>query len=216
MWHVTRDTWHMTCDMWHVWHMTHIVGWTFAQNFSTLALLVWDWQCLEDICTNKGWVNQWMNEWVSDGGDCRTAPAAPSLLNSLVWDILKKGPIRTEKDFKGFQFFLVLLSFLYYVSNMTILIGLVLLSSFQFPWVLLYSQKGVNPPQEVFIHQASKVNWSVSIWEYLTSFYNERQRKKDDMTAMKRRKLHFNWWLVRLLCLSSGLDCQSVGGLGDI
>ena len=25
-----------------------------------------------------------MNEWVSDGGDCRTAPATPSLLNMLL------------------------------------------------------------------------------------------------------------------------------------
>ena len=32
----------------------------------------------------------------------------------------KKEPIRTEKDFKGFQFLLVLFSFLYYVSNMII------------------------------------------------------------------------------------------------
>ena len=66
--------------------------------------------------------------------------------------------MRTEKDRKGFQFSLALFSFLYYVSNMTILVGLVLLSSFQFLQVLLYSLKGVNPPHEVFIHQASKVN----------------------------------------------------------
>ena len=35
--------------------------------------------CLEDILT-KGWVNQ----WVSDGDDCRTAPATPGLLNTEV------------------------------------------------------------------------------------------------------------------------------------
>ena len=46
--------------------------------------------------------------------------------------------------------------------------SLVLLSSFQFLLFLLYSQKAVSPPQEVFIHQAFEVNWSVSIWEYLT------------------------------------------------
>ena len=96
----------------------------------------------------------------------------------------------------GFQFLLVLFSFLYYVSNTTILMDLVSSSSFQFLWVLLYSQKGVHQPQELFIHRASKVNWSVSIWEYLTSLFNKRQRKTDNMTAMKRRKLHFNWWLV--------------------
>ena len=54
-----------TCDMWHVrhdtWHMTHSVGWTFSQNVSFLALLVSDWQCLEDIWT-KGWPNEWVTE----------------------------------------------------------------------------------------------------------------------------------------------------------
>ena len=44
------------------------------------------------------------------------------------------------------------------ISNMTIFTGLVLLSSFQFLQVFLYSQKGVNPPHEVFIHQAATVN----------------------------------------------------------
>ena len=48
-WHVTCDTWHVTCD---TWHMTHSVGWTFSQNFSSLALPVWDWQCFEYISTN--------------------------------------------------------------------------------------------------------------------------------------------------------------------
>ena len=85
--------------------------------------------------------------------------------------------MRTEKDFKYFQFLLVLFSFLYYISNITITIGLVLLSLFQFLQVLLYSQKGVNPPHEVFIHQASNVNWSVSIWEYMTTLFNKRQKK---------------------------------------
>ena len=127
----------------------------------------------------------------------------------------KKKTIRTLQDFTGFQFLFVLFSFHYYVSNMVILRGLVLLSSFQFLWVLFYSQKGVNPPQQGFINQASKVNWSVSIWEYLTSLFNKRQRKRDDMTAKTRRKLHFKWWLVRLFWLSSGLDYQNVGGWGD-
>ena len=44
-------------------YMTHSVGWTFSQNFSSLALPVWDWQCLEDIWT-KGSLNELMN----DGG----------------------------------------------------------------------------------------------------------------------------------------------------
>ena len=46
MWLVTRDMLNVTCD---TCHMTHSVGWTFSQNFSSLALLVWDWECLELI-----------------------------------------------------------------------------------------------------------------------------------------------------------------------
>ena len=53
-----HDTWHMTHD---TWHLTHSVGLTFSKNFSSLALPVWDWQCIEDIWT-KSSVNQWINE----------------------------------------------------------------------------------------------------------------------------------------------------------
>ena len=63
--------------------MIHSVGWTFSQTFNSLALLVWDWQCLEDIWT-KGSVNEWMNQWISHGGDCKTAPATPGLLKTLI------------------------------------------------------------------------------------------------------------------------------------
>ena len=35
------------------------------------------------------------------------------------------------------------------------------------------------------------------------------------MTSMRSRKLHLNSWLVRLLCLSSGLDYQKVVDWGD-
>ena len=45
---VTCDVWHVTCDTWHVtrdmtrdtWHVTCLGGWTFSQNFSSLALTV--------------------------------------------------------------------------------------------------------------------------------------------------------------------------------
>ena len=39
MWHVTRDMWHMTC----------LEGWTFSQNFSSLALTVCDLWYYEDL-----------------------------------------------------------------------------------------------------------------------------------------------------------------------
>ena len=48
-WRGRSDTWHVTHD---TWHMTHSVGWTFSQNFSFLALPVWEWQCFEYISTN--------------------------------------------------------------------------------------------------------------------------------------------------------------------
>ena len=74
-WHVTGDMWHVTHDTLHI---SHSVGWTFCQNFSSLALPVWDWQCLEDIWT-KGSLNQCISQ-CSDGGDCRIAPATSGLL----------------------------------------------------------------------------------------------------------------------------------------
>ena len=44
-----------------MWHLTHSVWWTFSQNVSSLALTVWDWQCMEDIWT-KGSIDQSINE----------------------------------------------------------------------------------------------------------------------------------------------------------
>ena len=40
------DTWHVTRDMW---HMTRLGGWTFSQNFSSLALTVCDLWYYEDL-----------------------------------------------------------------------------------------------------------------------------------------------------------------------
>ena len=81
MWHVTRDMWHVTRDMWHVTrdtgHMTCFGGWTFYENFSSLALTVCDLWYYEDLEEKADWMNQSMNEeavyW--------TAPATPGLLN---------------------------------------------------------------------------------------------------------------------------------------
>ena len=82
MWHMTRDMWHVTHDMWQVTHdMWHVTGWgrwTFTQNFSSLALMVWEWKCTEDISTN----HQSLSDLISNGGVYRTAPATPGLLIS--------------------------------------------------------------------------------------------------------------------------------------
>ena len=83
MWQVTRDRWHVTGEMWKVtgdrWHMTPGVGWTFSQNFSSLA-----WFGSYDVL--KIWrkriiysVNQLMNDKAVRG----TAPATPGLLISV-------------------------------------------------------------------------------------------------------------------------------------
>ena len=46
-------------------------------NFSSLALTVWDRQCLEDYELK----DELLNKSISNGGFCRTAPATPGLFN---------------------------------------------------------------------------------------------------------------------------------------
>ena len=46
---LTPEMWRVTCDMWYV---TDGGAWTFTQNFSSLALTVWDLWCLRD-CEEK-------------------------------------------------------------------------------------------------------------------------------------------------------------------
>ena len=86
MWHVIHDRWHATCDKWHVtddmWHMTcdtwHVThrGWsTWSQNCRPLALTVWDLWNFEDWEEKDDPLNDWINELISNKGDCRNAPA---------------------------------------------------------------------------------------------------------------------------------------------
>ena len=49
MWLVTGDMWHLTRDMWHVTRDMFAGGWTFSQNFSSLALTVYDLWYYEDL-----------------------------------------------------------------------------------------------------------------------------------------------------------------------
>ena len=90
-WHVTRDTWHVTCDMshvtcdmWHMtcdtWHVTHGGEWTFSLNVSSLALTVWERQCLEDSERKNQRINQSINQSMNYEGVYRTASATPGLL----------------------------------------------------------------------------------------------------------------------------------------
>ena len=55
IWHVILATWHVSHDMW---HMTHGVGWTFTQNFSSLALTVWEWRGFQDFDEKGHSVNE--------------------------------------------------------------------------------------------------------------------------------------------------------------
>ena len=68
MGHVTPDTWHLSPDTGYVthdmWHMLR--GWTFSQNFSSLALTVWDRECLEDSERKDDSMNEWMNELINN------------------------------------------------------------------------------------------------------------------------------------------------------
>ena len=57
------------CKFWHVthntWHMTHGGG----EHVSSPALMVWDWQCLEDSEQK----DHRLNEWINNEGVCKTA-----------------------------------------------------------------------------------------------------------------------------------------------
>ena len=59
-----------------MWHMTHGGGRTFSQNFSSLALTVWDLWHLEDLEEKDESATNLINEEAV----CRTAPATPVLL----------------------------------------------------------------------------------------------------------------------------------------
>ena len=56
MWHVTRDTWHGTRDTFGG------GGWTFSQNFSSLALTVCDLWYYEDLEEKDELMNQSIND----------------------------------------------------------------------------------------------------------------------------------------------------------
>ena len=61
VWHVVSDRWHVTGDMWYVTRDTcHLigdtcVGWTFTNNFSSIALMVWELGCFEDLEESDDW-----------------------------------------------------------------------------------------------------------------------------------------------------------------
>ena len=71
---LTHDTWHMTCDTW--WGV-HILS-----NLSSLALTVWNWQCLKDSERKDDSMNERIIEIIYYKGVYRTAPATLGLLKT--------------------------------------------------------------------------------------------------------------------------------------
>ena len=64
-----------------IWHMTCCGRLTLSQNFRSLAhtvRIIMFWRLGE-----KGWPAELINEWISDKGVFRTAPATPGMLNIL-------------------------------------------------------------------------------------------------------------------------------------
>ena len=58
-------------------YVTDAGGWTLCHNFSSLALEVWDRQCIEDSERKDDRPHYY---WMNDKGVCRTAPATQSRL----------------------------------------------------------------------------------------------------------------------------------------
>ena len=57
-------------------------GWIFSQNVSSLALLVWQWQCLEDPEQKDQQINYSMSQLRGNKGVYRTAPATPGVFKN--------------------------------------------------------------------------------------------------------------------------------------
>ena len=81
IWHVTHDMWHMTCDTWNV---TYRGWWTLSQNFSSLALTVWELWFFEDI---------------EEKDESVTYPFSPNLQNIINPKLLELGTWNFETMF---------------------------------------------------------------------------------------------------------------------
>ena len=87
-WHVTHDMWHMTCDTCDTWHVTHGGVWTFP---SSLALTVWDRQCLKHSERKDHRLNESINELMT-----KVFIEQPWLHRvCLIYHIMKRAPFLT-------------------------------------------------------------------------------------------------------------------------
>ena len=108
MWHMTGDSWQLTCDAWHATRDTWYIVWD-EYSLKTLApKLFWfgiesDWKIF--------WLkDRSVNQSIKDGGDCRTAPSTPGLLNML-------GCLVSYSDCTGHLFFFLQSIFQKHISR---------------------------------------------------------------------------------------------------
>ena len=73
-WKEIHDTWHLTLDMW------QIVGGEHCLKMSATYLL--QFECNDVMKVWRKRITQWMNQLMSNEGDCRTALAKPGLVIS--------------------------------------------------------------------------------------------------------------------------------------
>ena len=78
-WHLTCDTWHLKCDTWHLTHdMWKMVEGEYSHKISAPQLFRFG--CNDILKVWRKRMTDWLTDWMSDKGDCRTAPATPGLL----------------------------------------------------------------------------------------------------------------------------------------
>ena len=109
MWQATSDTWHVTCDMWHVtydtWHVTRDMWHVTCDMLWGVYILskfrlpsssgLWFMICWK--LGGKGW----LNEWMSNEADCRTAPPT---LGPLIITYTRIEPAQNQKiSWKAFE-----------------------------------------------------------------------------------------------------------------
>ena len=106
-------------------------------------------------------------------------------------DILKKKKKKKKKNFTNVQCLFLLFSF-YYVSYMTILIALVLLSSFQFLQVILLlsercsTMRGVHPPS----FQGQLINFHLRALDHCL----QQETKKKGQHYCNEKGKTVGWW----------------------
>ena len=72
-WHMTSDTWHVTCD--ECWGLNILSKFQLPSSYGLGETEFWRY-------FNER-ITEWLNQWISDKGVCRSAPATPGMLKIL-------------------------------------------------------------------------------------------------------------------------------------